>query len=90
MTGEESTDDGAVDDAGVSKAKEATAAAGEPEGIRARAWRIAADLGTPADYGIPPLPEWTVYKEAGGGMALGAEDGDGVFVAADDPVDVRR
>jgi hypothetical protein len=61
-----------------------------PGRMRARFWTIAASFNDPADYGIPPLPEWTVYRESGGGMALGAEESDGVFIAADDPVRVRR
>ncbi|WP_254832935.1 hypothetical protein [Haloglomus salinum] len=68
----------------------ATAIDDEPGAMRTREWAIAANFHDPADYGIPPLPEWTVYKEARGGMALGVADGDGVFIAADDPVKVRR
>jgi hypothetical protein len=92
MTGDEPAAD-AADAAGSEAAsgdgQESTAGA-EPGAMRARTWSVAANFHEPADYGVPPLPEWTVYKEAGGGMALGAEDGDGVFIAAEDPMDIRR
>jgi hypothetical protein len=72
------------------RSTESTTEPGEPGAMRARTWTVAANFHDPTDYDIPPLPEWTVYKEAGGGMALSAEDDDGVFIAAEDPMDIRR
>jgi hypothetical protein len=72
------------------RSAEPTTDSGEPGAMRTRTWSVAVNFHEPADYDIPPLPEWTVYKETGGGMALGAEEGDGVFIAADEPMAVRR
>lgn len=103
MTEDEPAPDGAADGRTDGSTADGTGTDPEPDSgaepstdlhdrgtMRARAWTIAATFNEPADYGIPPLPEWTVYKETGGGMALGAAEHDGVFIAADDPVTVRR
>jgi hypothetical protein len=92
MSGDEPATDGA-DPAGAEAAsgdRQGSITGAEPGEMRARTWTVAAGFHEPADYDIPSLPEWTVYKEAGGGMALGAADGDGVFIAAEEPMDVRR
>lgn len=94
MAGEEPAGD-AVDGAGAGTGAEATAATAATDatggGMRARTWSVAANFRTPADYDIPPLPEWTVYRR-GGTLALGAGSGDGndVFIVAENPVDIRR
>ncbi|WP_276259791.1 hypothetical protein [Haloglomus litoreum] len=88
MTGDEPATD--TDVAATSGSGQDSVAAAEPGAMRARTWSLAASFRDPADYGIPSLPEWTVYHGDGGAMALGPEDGDGVFIAADDPVPVRR
>lgn len=103
MTEDEPAPDGAADGRADASTADGTGTEPEPDSggepatdipdrgtMRARIWTIAAAFNDPADYGIPPLPEWTVYKEAGGGMALGAAEHDGVFIAADTPVTVRR
>lgn len=56
--------------------------------MRARRWVVAANYRDPTDYGIPPLPDWTVYRDDNGALALGV--GGKIFLRADDPVDVRR
>lgn len=56
--------------------------------MRARRWAIAAAFRTPADYDIPELPDWTVYRYADGSLALGSRGE--VFIRAGDPVRVRR
>lgn len=55
--------------------------------MRARQWTIAANYREPADYDVPRLPNWTVYREDGA-LAFGV--GGEVFLRADDPVNVRR
>ena len=66
------------------------AASGRSDGgaMRARRWCIAATFNDPADYGIPELPDWTVYRDEDGTLALG-EAGDR-FLSAGSPVRVRR
>jgi hypothetical protein len=56
--------------------------------MRARQWTIAANYRAPADYDIPRLPDWTVYRGDEGALAFGV--GGEVFLRADDPVTVRR
>jgi hypothetical protein len=58
--------------------------------MRAREWTIASVYGCPADYGIPPLPDWTQCRDEAGVLALYASDGDEPFISAADPVKVRR
>ena len=62
----------------------------ETEGgtMRARRWCIAATFHDPADYGIPELPDWTVYRDEDGTLAFG-ERGER-FLSAGNPVRVRR
>lgn len=55
--------------------------------MRARRWVIAARFRRPADYDVPPLPEWTARREDG--RLAFAEDGS-VFISAAEPVPVRR
>lgn len=56
--------------------------------MRAREWEIAGSFRDPADYDIPPLPDWQVCRPACGGVAFAA-DGD-PFIAAEKPMAVRR
>jgi hypothetical protein len=59
-------------------------------GMRARRWVVASCYREPADYGIPPLPRWSVRRTDGGGLALAASEAGEPFVSAADPVRVRR
>jgi len=61
-----------------------------PEGgtMRARRWCIAATFHDPADYSIPELPDWTVYRDEDGTLAFG--EGGERFLSAGSPVRVRR
>ena len=64
---------------------------GDPSGcgaMRARRWCIAATFRDPADYDIPELPEWTVYRDEDGTLAFG--EGGERFLSAGSPVRVRR
>ncbi|WP_255151540.1 hypothetical protein [Halorarius halobius] len=56
--------------------------------MRARTWTVAANYRDPADYDIPALPDWTVYRDEDGTLAF-ASEGE-AFLTARDPVDVRR
>ena len=58
--------------------------------MRARTWTIAVRSRDPADYGIPPVPEWAVFRMQNGGLALSVLDEEEAYIAADDPVAVRR
>lgn len=58
--------------------------------MRAREWAIAGNFGTPAEYDIPDLPTWHVCHRESGGLALAAGDDSEAFIAADQPVVVRR
>lgn len=86
--GEPGTDTGA--EAPGDTAAEASLDTDRPGEMRARTWTIAARFREPADYGIPSLPAWTVYREGGGGLAFGPADGEEVFIAAENPMRVRR
>jgi len=57
--------------------------------MRARQWTIAGAYRSPADYDIPELPAWRACRTADGGLALADADGT-PFIAAEDPVRVRR
>jgi hypothetical protein len=56
----------------------------------ARTWAIAHRFREPADYGVPELPDWTVRRTEGGGLALARDAESEPFVSAADPVTVRR
>lgn len=56
--------------------------------MRAREWAIAGRCRTPAAYDIPTLPEWDVFRPCEGG--IGFETDDTQFIAAENPVTVRR
>lgn len=61
--------------------------------MRAREWAIAANFRTPADYDVPELPRWRTCRGQCGGLAFAAVDaeaGDDPFIAAENPVRVRR
>ena len=68
---------------------------GETDGVagcsamRARQWAIASCYRDPSAYGIPTLPEWAVRREAGG-VAFAADEDAEPFIAARNPVSVRR
>ena len=57
--------------------------------MRAREWAIAGAFGDPSEYGIPDPPTVQVCRLDCGGVALSAGD-DGPFIAADQPMKVRR
>jgi hypothetical protein len=65
-----------------------TADACEGGTMRARRWCIAATFHDPADYDIPELPDWTVYRDEDGTLALG--EGGERLLSAGSPVRVRR
>jgi hypothetical protein len=56
--------------------------------MRARQWTIAAAYHEPERYDIPALPEWRVHRDGCGGIAFTTEEG--AFIAAEEPVRVRR
>jgi len=58
--------------------------------MRARTWTIAAQYADPVEYGIPTLPDWTVYTLDSRGMALAESDGTEPFIRAEQPMTVRR
>lgn len=57
--------------------------------MRAREWAIAGTYGTPAAHDIPPLPTWRTCREPCGRLTLSGE-AEGAFIAAEEPVRVRR
>jgi len=57
--------------------------------MRARRWAIASCYRDPSAYGVPTLPEWTVRRDSEG-LAFAAADDAEPFIAARNPVDVRR
>jgi len=57
--------------------------------MRSREWTIAENFRTPADYDIPDIPAWRVCRGECGGLAF-AETGTEPFIAAENPVEVRR
>lgn len=57
---------------------------------RARTWVIAAQYNNPEEYGIPPLPAWSVSRADSRGIALAANADADPFVRADQPMKVRR
>jgi hypothetical protein len=81
----EATDDSAPA-AGTSHSSE------EPAGSRmhARTWVLAANYRDPADYDVPELPTWYVSRPDEGGIALAADPSCEPFIAAADPMRVRR
>ncbi|GAA0720591.1 hypothetical protein J2744_001682 [Halorubrum trapanicum] len=58
--------------------------------MRAREWAVAATSGDPTDYDVPALPTWRVERGEGGDVAFASADGDEPFIAAANPVRVRR
>jgi hypothetical protein len=58
--------------------------------MRAREWLIASRYRCPAEYGIPPLPVWTQYRDEAGRLTLCASEDDEPFISAANPVKVRR
>lgn len=58
--------------------------------MHARTWSIAYNYATPADYGIPELPSWTVLRTESNGLTFAATDDDEPFISARQPVAVRR
>jgi hypothetical protein len=58
--------------------------------MHARSWVIAYRYRAPADYGIPPLPSWSVRRTDAGGVALAEDDDSDAFIRADAPMSVRR
>jgi len=58
--------------------------------MRARTWTIAANYRDPADYDVPPLPDWTVIRSDDGGLVVADPDDETACIRADDPVTVRR
>ncbi|WP_170938255.1 MULTISPECIES: hypothetical protein [unclassified Halorubrum] len=58
--------------------------------MRAREWTVAATYGDPTDYDVPALPTWRVERGACGDLAFAATDRDEPFIAAANPVRVRR
>ncbi|WP_435072910.1 hypothetical protein [Halorubrum sp. HHNYT27] len=58
--------------------------------MRAREWSVAATYGDPTDYDVPALPAWRVERGDAGDLAFAAADGDEPFIAAANPVRVRR
>lgn len=58
--------------------------------MRARTWVIAAHYKDPEDYGIPPLPAWSVSRTGSRGIALAANANADPFIRADQPMKVRR
>lgn len=61
----------------------------EGSGMHARTWAIVYRYYDPADYDIPPLPNWTVGRTDRGGISF-AERGSDSFISAEQPVRVRR
>ena len=57
--------------------------------MRAREWALVDLASDPAEYGIPPLPDWHVSRDEHGGIAFAADDSE-PFIAAESPVRVRR
>ncbi len=84
-------------DTGIRKTRERTSSsrssAGTPDaessGMHARTWAIVYRYYDPADYDIPPLPDWTVGRTDRGGISF-AERGSDSFISAERPVRVRR
>jgi hypothetical protein len=58
--------------------------------MRARTWVVAANYRDPADYDVPELPSWYVSRPEDGGVALATDPASEPFVAAENPVRVRR
>lgn len=58
--------------------------------MRARTWVIATQYNEPEDYGIPTLPEWSVLRRNGSGIAFAEHDDADPFIRADQPMMVRR
>jgi hypothetical protein len=58
--------------------------------MRAREWAVAATYGDPTDYDVPALPTWRVERGECGGIAFAATDRDEPFIAAANPIRVRR
>jgi len=58
--------------------------------MRAREWAVAATYGDPTDYDVPALPAWRVERGDVVDLAFAAADGDESFIAAANPVRVRR
>lgn len=56
----------------------------------ARTWMIAYLYGAPADYGIVPLPEWTVRRTEERGLSFAEDDESEPFISAQHPMRVRR
>lgn len=57
--------------------------------MRAREWTIAGCYRDPEDYGVPTLPCWGVRRLDCGGIAFTGDD-DEEFIAAENPMKVRR
>ena len=57
--------------------------------MRARQWAIASCYRDPSAYGVPRLPDWSVRRDSDG-LAFAAAEGREPFIAARNPVHVRR
>jgi hypothetical protein len=57
--------------------------------MSARRWAIASLYHDPEEYGIPEVPEWTVYR-TDTGLAFAETEGAEPFISAESPVRVRR
>jgi hypothetical protein len=55
----------------------------------ARRWAIASCYRDPSAYGVPSLPDWAVRRDSDG-LAFAAAEGGEPFIAARNPVSVRR
>lgn len=58
--------------------------------MSARTWAIASLYQSPATYGIPELPAWTVQRSDDGRLAFAAPEATEPFISAGDPMRVRR
>lgn len=58
--------------------------------MRAREWLIAFRYGCPADYDVPVLPAWEQRRDDEGRLTLSDCGTDDPFIAAENPVTVRR
>ncbi len=55
----------------------------------ARRWAIASLYHDPEEYGIPTVPEWTVFR-TDAGLAFAETEGAEPFISAESPMRVRR